>query len=332
MRARDPAPGNSPVSTVEHDKTAPFEWPTLVMLALCYALWIGATFWAAALWLPLGIVLAGLAIALHSSLQHEALHGHPFARPGLNAALVFPALGLFVPYGRYRATHLAHHQDARLTDPYDDPESHYLDPAVWSGLPQPLRWLLRLNNTLAGRLVLGPWIALAGFFRRELAMFRHGPRDAARQAAAAWAWHLPAVGVAGLLVAWSAMPWAGWLAAVWLGLSLLSLRGFAEHRAHHRASSRSVVIEDRGPLALLFLNNNLHAVHHKHPRLPWYRLPDVYRRNRNHFLRRNGGYSFPGYGTLLRQYLWQMKEPVAHPLWPQATPTPADRPGRAHRA
>ena len=31
--------------------------------------------------------------------------------------------------------HLAHHRDAMLTDPYDDPESNYLDPAVWAGEP-----------------------------------------------------------------------------------------------------------------------------------------------------------------------------------------------------
>ncbi len=35
--------------------------------------------------------------------------------------------------------HMAHHRDAILTDPYDDPESNYLDPAVWARLPRPLR-------------------------------------------------------------------------------------------------------------------------------------------------------------------------------------------------
>lgn len=115
---------------------AGIEWPTLALLALCYAGWALATTWAAALWLPLGTGLAALFIALHSSLSHEALHGHPFADRRLNAALVFPCLGLFVPYGRFRDLHLAHHRDSILTDPYDDPESNYLDPAVWAALPR----------------------------------------------------------------------------------------------------------------------------------------------------------------------------------------------------
>lgn len=114
-----------------HDTAATSEWPTIALTAACYGLWVLATLWAAAVWLPLGIALTAVAITLHSSLQHEVLHGHPFRRPALNAALVFPALGLFVPYLRFRDTHLAHHQDARLTDPYDDPESNYLAPPVW---------------------------------------------------------------------------------------------------------------------------------------------------------------------------------------------------------
>ena len=36
-----------------------------------------------------------------------------------------------------------------------------------------------------------------------------------------------------------------------------------------------MIIEDRGPLSLLFLNNNYHVIHHIHPRVPWYKLPYV---------------------------------------------------------
>ena len=39
----------------------------------------------------------------------------------LNEALVFPALSLAIPYQRFRDSHLAHHNDEILTDPYDDP-------------------------------------------------------------------------------------------------------------------------------------------------------------------------------------------------------------------
>ncbi len=40
--------------------------------------------------------------------------------------LVFPAIGLIFPFERFRKSHLDHHMDSNLTDPYDDPESNYL--------------------------------------------------------------------------------------------------------------------------------------------------------------------------------------------------------------
>jgi fatty acid desaturase len=65
----------------------------------------------------------------------------------------------------------------------------------------------------------------------------------------------------------------------------------------------------------LFLNNNLHVVHHMHPRTAWYRLPALYRSRKDHYLRRNGGYFYASYGQVLRQYFLTPKDPVAHPLW-----------------
>ena len=288
------------------------EWPTLALLAATYGLWALATTWAAGLWLPLGIGLVALTVAQHSSLQHEALHGHPTRLPWLNAALVFPAVGLVVPYGRFRDQHLAHHHDAVLTDPYDDPESNYLDPAVWDRLPRAVRVLLRANNTLLGRVVLGPALGLAAFLHRDGQALQAG----ARGVATAWAWHIPAVG---LVAAWLAGPaqiplWAYGL-GVYGGLSLLKVRTFLEHQAHARASARSVIIEDRGPLALLFLNNNLHVVHHMHPGVAWYRLPALYARRRAHYLRRNGGYVYRSYTQIIRQHLLRAKDPVPHPLF-----------------
>ena len=290
------------------------EWPTLALLAATYALWAVATTLLAGLLLPLGIALAALAAAQHSSLQHEALHGHPFRHPGWNAATVFPALGLFVPYGRFRDLHLAHHRTPELTDPHDDPESNYLDPAVWAGLSRPVRALLRANNTLLGRMLLGPAISLAVFLRGDLQALGAGDR-AVRTA---WAWHLLAVG---MVLAWLAtvgqMPLWAWVLASYLAMSLLKIRTFLEHQAHLRATGRTAIIEDRGPLALLFLNNNLHVVHHMHPRLPWYRLPSVYAAQRDRFLARNGGYVYRSYADVFRRHLLRAKDPVPHPLRPQ---------------
>jgi len=288
------------------------EWPTLLLLIACYAVWFLGTTWGAAVWLPLGICVTGLAIALQSSLCHEALHGHPFRSRIWNEAVVFPCLCLLVPYGRFRDTHLAHHRDEHLTDPYDDPESNYLDPRVWDRLPGWGRAVLRANNTLAGRMILGPFIAQWAFLRADWQAIRAGDRRVRE----AWLWHVPQVAVVLGWVWVAAMPLWGYLLAVWLGIALLKIRTFLEHRAHARARGRTVIVEDRGPLALLFLNNNLHVVHHMHPEVAWYRLPGLYAARRAHYRRRNDGYVYRSYGQIFRDYLWRSKDPVAHPLWP----------------
>ncbi len=288
-----------------------FEWPTLALVAACYGLWVLATMVFSAVWLPLSIALASLAIALHSSLSHEALHGHPFKRASWNAALVFPALTLFIPYLRFRDTHIAHHNDETLTDPYDDPESNYLDPAIWQGLPGGVQRLLRFNNTLIGRLSVGPLIAQFTFMRADLRAIAAGDR----RVLAGWLWHLPAVAVVLIWLALSPMPVWAYVIAAYFAISILKIRTFLEHQAHEDDAQRTVIIEDRGPLALMFLNNNLHVVHHMHPNVPWYRLPALYWANRDRYLGRNHGYRYASYAEVFRRHLWRAKDPVPHPVW-----------------
>ncbi|KUF09676.1 fatty acid desaturase [Pseudoponticoccus marisrubri] len=289
------------------------EWPTLALTALCYGLWALGTTALAEFWLPLGMAVTIVTTALHSSLTHEALHGHPTRSPLLNAALVFPALSVVVPYLRFKDTHLAHHRDSILTDPYDDPESNYMDPAVWARLPRPVRAALRFNNTLAGRLLLGPLIGTLAFVAADLRALRRG----APRWALGWALHVPAVA---LVLGWMAgpgqMPLWTWALCVYAALSILKIRTFLEHRAHEDARGRTVIIEDRGPLALIFLNNNLHVVHHMHAAVPWYRLPVLYRENRQRYLGRNTGYFYRSYAEIFRRHFWRAKDPVPHPLWP----------------
>jgi fatty acid desaturase len=293
------------------------EWPTLALLATTYAVWMAVTSFSGTLGPWIAIPLLAVILAQHSSLQHEALHGHPFRNQSLNDALVFPALGLLVPYRRFRDTHLAHHHDPNLTDPYDDPESNYLDPAVWTRLGRPARALLAANNTLLGRLVLGPIIGMGCFAADDIAAIRAGDRAVAR----AWLLHLAGVVP---VVLWLAtigtMPAWAYLAGCWLALSILRIRTFLEHRAEERHGARSVIIEDRGPLSLLFLNNNLHAVHHAHPGLAWYRLPGEYARRRDEFLRRNCDYRYRSYAEVFRRHFLHRKDPVPHPLYPTAAP------------
>ena len=306
----------------------PVEWPTVFVIGLTYLTWGLATtvLWGVS---PLlAVVITGLCITQFSSLQHEVLHGHPFRSTMLNEALVLPALTLTVPYGRFRDTHLAHHYDPNLTDPYDDPESNFVDPARWPGIIAPLRAVLRANNTLLGRMVLGPIVGNASWLASEVRLIRAGNRCVIRD------WGLHAVGL-GLLVGWLwYAPMTGWayLGATWIGHGVLKLRTFLEHRAHDHARGRSVVVEDRGPLALLFLNNNYHSVHHSHPNVPWYKLPALFRANRDHFLRRNDGYYFASYAPIFRKFLLRQKDPVAHPVWPVVRADLSDAPEGRHGA
>jgi fatty acid desaturase len=291
---------------------ARIEWPTLCLLVAVTAAWALLTAFAGTIGLWLSVPALALVLALHSSLQHEVIHGHPTPWPLANAALVFAAVGLFVPYRRFRATHLAHHHDPTLTDPYDDPETNYVDPAVWARLPRAARVTLAANNTLLGRMVLGPLFSAWVLWRDDLRAMKRGDREIS------WAWALHALGLVPV-IAWLGLvattPLASYVLACWGGLGVLKIRTFLEHQAHERAAARSVVIEDRGPLAFLFLNNNFHAVHHAHPRLPWYRLPGEYERRREEFLRRNGGYRYRSYAEVIGLYLLRRKDPVAHPIW-----------------
>ncbi|UYV36265.1 fatty acid desaturase [Rhodobacteraceae bacterium D3-12] len=288
------------------------EWPTWGLLGLTYLTWAVATTWAAAFWLPLGMVLVTLSAALHSSLTHEALHGHPTRKAWLNEALVFPALSLCVPYRRFRDTHIAHHRDENITDPYDDPETNYLDPEVWAVQPRWAKAVLRLNNTLFGRLLIGPVIGQVFFMRADWRLARKG----ARRVVNGWLWHLPALG---LVVWWMAalgqMPVWAFLLASYAAHSILKIRTYLEHRAHEAADGRTVLIEDRGLLALLFLNNNLHVVHHAYPKLEWYALPQKTREEREAFLARNDDYYYRSYAQVFRRYFWRGKDPVPHPLF-----------------
>jgi fatty acid desaturase len=288
------------------------EWPTLAMLALTYAVFVtGTLIWPASS--LLSVVLVTLAIAQYSSLQHEVLHGHPFRSQTLSEALVFPGLTLFVPYLRFKDAHLQHHYDPNLTDPYDDPEANYMDPAVWARTPRWAQTLMRLNNTLLGRILLGPAISIWFFSGPDIAQMRGGNRRIIL------AWVLHALGVAPV-VAWllifTEMPVWAWVLAAYLGYGLLKIRTYLEHRAHEAFRARTVIIEDRGPLALLFLNNNLHVVHHMHPTVPWYRLPGLYAARAEHYRRRNDSYVYANYAEIFRRYLFKAKDPVPHPIWP----------------
>ena len=289
------------------------EWPTLIIFGATYALWAIATTLLWAISPTLAVLCAAIAIGQYSSLTHEVLHGHPFRSQALSEMLVFPGLTVFVPYMRFKDLHLQHHNDPILTDPYDDPESNYLDPAVWARTSRPMQLVLRFNNTLFGRMLLGPTISMWALLKGDAVAIGRGDRRVAQ----AWVLH----GL-GLILVWlwletvGTMPIWAYLLAAYVGWSLLKIRTYLEHRAHEAARARTVIIESRGPLSLLFLNNNFHVVHHMHPRAPWYKLPGLYAARKEHYRQRNEAYVYRNYTEIFRRYFLAAKDPVPHPVWP----------------
>ena len=287
------------------------EWPTVAMLGACYAAWALSGAFYQELGAILFVLIAAPLVTLHSSLQHEALHGHPTRSAAVNEALVFAPLGLLFPYRRFKALHLKHHSDSSLTDPYDDPESFYYALGDWQKLPAWIQKILDFNNTFLGRFTVGPLVMFVGFAARDMQLMQDGDR----KVMLAWAWH--SLGIVAVLT-WSwgigGVPPALYLATAYLGLSILNVRTFAEHQAHEAPGGRTVIVEASPFFGLLFLNNNLHYVHHEHPRVPWYKLPALYRSRRGEFLAANESYSFSGYGEMIRRYLFRAKTPVPHPI------------------
>jgi fatty acid desaturase len=287
------------------------EWPTIVVAGAIYSAWIATTIAATKLpwWglLPLG----GFLIAWHGSLQHETIHGQPTRSRKFNTLLGSLPIGLWMPYGIYRDLHLVHHRTGALTDPLDDPESFYVTRRDWAKAGAFRRSLLWANTTLVGRLALGPFIGVSRFLVSELRRLFAGDFKYAR----AWATHL--VGVV-LVIAWLELVCGlsigcYLLTFVYPGIALTLLRSFAEHRPE-AANDKRVGVVEAGPIAsLLYLNNNLHVVHHEEPALPWYALPARYRSMRSEILERNGGYAFSGYGTLFARFGLRPKDAPVHP-------------------
>ena len=290
----------------------PIEWQTLALAAGIYAVFGLVTWYHASLPWWLLLPLGGFLVCLHGSLQHEVTHGHPTPWRLVNEALVLPSLWLWLPFRIYRETHIAHHRDPDLTDPTEDPESYYVSGGDWQGRCEVGRFLLWFNNTVAGRLLIGPPRAVWRLLRSELGLLARGDT----RHLVAWLVHGLAVG---LVVIWVKVVcgfdlWLYVLTFAFPGTSLTLLRSFLEHQARPAVGERSVLIEAGPAMSLLYLNNNLHALHHAEPGLPWYRLPARYRLRRDELLKANGGYLFRGYWEVVARYLLWPKEPPVHPF------------------
>jgi fatty acid desaturase len=295
---------------MEFTRTAKIEWATILLIVVVYLI-IGTLVWFHAI-LPWWVIMpiGAYTACLHSSLQHEVLHGHPTRNRLVNEAMVFVVPHLWLPYGRYRDTHLAHHNDDNLTCPVMDPESYYVLPENWAALPGIKRKLYTFNNTLFGRMTTGPIVGIIQFWSKEIVEMLHGRRDIVK----CWSLFVISTLLVFAFVIWCGMPILQYIFLIaYPAISLALVRSFCEHQAAEKLGERTIVVEASWFWSLLFLNNNLHIAHHDRPNLPWYRLPTFYHAQRTAFLAKNNNYVMRGYAEIFRRYFFSPKETVAHP-------------------
>ena len=300
------------------------EWPTVFLIAT----WAGTVAVVVVLHrsMPWYVSVPSLAVltGFQFSLQHEVIHGHPTPWRWLNVVPVGLPLALWCPLREFRISHLRHHA-SELTVPGVDPESFYVTAETWDRSGPIGRGMLRLNRTLAGRLLIGPWIVVATSLSRAAGAWRD------REARSTWALHVTlAVGTVWLVVGVAGLPaWEYVVGIVWGGTAFPLLRSFVEHRDTAGTGTPSAVVRSNALFSLLFLNNNLHHTHHARPGSAWYALPRLHRELGSDELARAGAGWYRGYGEIARRYLVR---PFGEPVHPSECGAGLMRTGFAARA
>jgi fatty acid desaturase len=288
-----------------------FDGPTWVVAAILYTAWFLLVWYNGVL--PWWVIMpvGGYLLAWHFSLQHEAIHSFRGVPAWLRFAVVFPPLGLWFPYALYRKSHSTHHRDIHLTVPGVDTESYYVKQSDWARMGRIKRGLLTFNQTMAGRLLIGPPLRLCLLVSRETRRVRQGDYSHLPH----WAIHALALALLFWFISGVCkFPWWQYcLLVAYPGLSLSLLRAFTEHRAAEDSQERTASVESNAVFGILYLYNNLHVAHHLQPTMAWYDIPKFYRENRTELLARNDEFVYEGYGQLARRYLFV---PVFSPVHP----------------
>jgi fatty acid desaturase len=288
------------------------DWPTLFLAIGVYAAFgiVTLHYHTMPWWLvlPLGATV----VCLHGSLQHEATHGFPTRWEAVNSFIVGWPLWLWLPYLSYRWTHRTHHIDENLTNPELDPESNYLTAEQVVAM-SPLRLLVRnMMRTLGGRMLFGPaYYCFFAWKEKVLAV-----RDRRWRALRPLLWHLPALAAIlyWVLVVCDIPFWAYVAFFAYPGTSLTLVRSYAEHRAAGPVQQRTVICESNFFWSWLFLYNNLHLIHHRHPRLAWHQRPTKYHAEKAQLTPEHGYYRLSGYAEVFGKWFMHPKEPMVHPM------------------
>ena len=91
------------------------EGPTWILAVALYAAWAALVWFHASIPWWLMLPAAAYVAGLHFSLQHEAIHGWRSCPDWLRTLMVWPPIGLWLPYAIYRRSHTRHHRNGDLT-------------------------------------------------------------------------------------------------------------------------------------------------------------------------------------------------------------------------
>jgi fatty acid desaturase len=218
------------------------------------------------------------------SLMHEAVHGVGAATPRRNYLLGVMAGWMFpTSFSLQKAAHLGHHTrnrtDRDLYDYYLPHESKWVRNLwLYGGNLLGLYWFcIPLSNALyllatpfyRSRLFVQHIAPAMGFsqYVRDLAEVH--PRRVRLEIALAFAFQAA--------MWWSLdLSWRGWLFAHWL----FALHWSSLQYVDHAWSPRDVLsgawdLRVSAPARWLALNYHYHLAHHRHPSVPWTRLPEL---------------------------------------------------------
>jgi len=288
-----------------------YEGPTLCVGLTIHVAWFALVWNHAIIPWPLIFVFGGILAAWHNSLVHESVHNINTVPKWIKMALILLPIGVWYPYRVYARAHSIHHKEDDLTDPAYDPESYYVSPAQWQRMNGLVKSILIINQSFAGRMILGPFIV---FYHLVIEVVRKLLKGDPRTFKAV-ALHIIMLALLfGFVSGVAGMPWWMYLACVaYPGLALSLIRSFYEHRAADDPAHRTAIVESGPFFNLLFLYNNLHVVHHLDPTMPWYEIPAYYKAHREELNQLNGGYVLNGYWEIIKNNLFT---PVFAPVHP----------------
>jgi len=266
-----------PTAAREDLKRPGVAWPTLALLAAAYAL-AGLSFhgYMTARWrAPVSMSLSCLSKYLAFTALHDAVHGAVIpAWPRANDALGYAAgFLLMAPFQHFRQLHLCHH---RYTSDHADAHADTRDPDEWAGRSfLPLRW------------VTIPWRYVYFYFRHtadiRLALVEYGALALVNAGFTRAVWRLCAHDKLDAMLLCHTLP-------TFLTFAFLAFFfDWLPHRPHvvaaradpFRASHVTALLGavDWPLWTLAALSQNMHAVHHAWPSVPWFMYGALWRKH-----------------------------------------------------